>query len=86
VRIGQQEKPGDHRDEPARMKQAVRHQSDGQGGLVVEVMPVQHLAEDRLVDERHQAYPGQHPGPDASPGLLDRRVTTAPARCEEVIV
>jgi hypothetical protein len=29
VRISQQEKTGDHRDEPARVKQAVRHQSDG---------------------------------------------------------
>src|SRR5690242_21872957 len=57
VRIGQQEKTGDHRDEPARVKQAVRHQPDGQRGLVVEVMPVQQLVEDRLVDERHQAYP-----------------------------
>jgi len=74
VRIGQQEKTGDHRDEPARVKQAVRYQPDGHRGLVVEVMPVQQLVEDRLVDERHQAYPGQHPGPDASPGLLARRV------------
>ena len=52
VRIGQQEKTGDHRGEPARVKQAVRHQPDGQRGLVVEVMPVQQLVEDRLVDER----------------------------------
>ena len=77
VRIGQQEKTGDHRDEPARMKQAVRHQPDSQRGLVIEMMPVQKLVEDRLVDERHQACPGQHPRPDASPGLLGRRVTNA---------
>ncbi len=73
--IGQQEKTGDHHDEPARVEQAVRHQPDGQRGLVIEVMPVRQLVEDGLVDECHQAYPGQHTRLDASPGLLGRRVT-----------
>ena len=86
MRIGQQEKTGDHRDEPARVKQAVRHQPDGQRGLVVEVMPVQQLAEDRLVDERHQACPGKHPDQTFRLVSLAAASRTSPARCEEAIV
>jgi hypothetical protein len=86
VRIGQQEKAGGHRDEPARVKQAVRHEPDGQRGLVIEVMPVQQLVEYRLVDERHQAYAGQHPDQMLRLGSLAAASPTAPARCEEATV
>jgi hypothetical protein len=40
-RVREQEQPGHHRDEPARVEQPIRYQAYSQGGLVIEVVPVQ---------------------------------------------
>jgi hypothetical protein len=79
-RVREQEQPGHHRDEPARVKQPIRHQAHGEGGLVIEVVPVQQLVEHGLVGKCHQAHARQHPGPDRPLDLLARHIIISSAR------
>lgn len=58
------------------MKQPIRQQANGQGRLVVEVVPVQELMKDRLIEERRQADTSQHPRPDRALRLLGHEAST----------
>ena len=69
--VGEQEQPGDDGEEAEGVEQTVGNQTELEGRLVVEVVPVQQLVEYGLVDEGDKPDPGQYPGQhDPTGGLL----------------
>lgn len=59
TQVRKQKKARYQSDQFARVEQAVAQQANGRSGLIVEVMPGQHLVKHYFVDSGHQAHSDQ---------------------------